>query len=176
MDNIHKVLFTGKKPRSAHERVTLGFLLASLHTGASLTIWPSLLEAAKRHDVNLICFPGGRLNAVESFENQRNIIFELASDEYLDGLITWSSTLGGVLGPAEIQAFHERYHPLPMVSLAQFMEGMPTVSLDNYLGMRSLLAHLIEKHGYHQLAFVRGPEEHYYAQERYRAYLDSLQT
>ena len=176
MDNIHKVLFTGKKPRIAHERVTLGFLLASLHTGASLTIWPSLLEAAKRHDVNLICFPGGRLNAVESFENQRNIIFELASDEYLDGLITWSSTLGGVLGPAEIQAFHERYHPLPMVSLAQFMEGMPTVSLDSYLGMRSLLVHLIEEHNYRQLAFIRGPEEHYYAQERYRAYLDSLQT
>ena len=176
MDNIHKIPLTGKKNEIAHERLTLGFLLASLHTGASLTIWPGLLDAAQRHDVNLICFPGGRLNAVESFENQRNIIFELASDEYLDGLITWSSTLGGVLGPAEIQAFHERYHPLPMVSLAQFMEGMPTVSLDSYLGMRSLLSHLIEKHGYHQLAFVRGPEEHYYAQERYRAYLDALQA
>jgi len=176
MDNIHKIPLMAKKSGIAHERLTLGFLLASLHTGASLTIWPSLLDAAKRLDVNLICFPGGRLQAVESFENQRNIIFELVSDEYLDGLITWSSTLGGVLGPVEIQAFHERYHPLPMVSLAQFMEGMPTVALDSYLGMRSLLVHLIEKHGYHKLAFIRGPEEHYYAQERYRAYLDSLQT
>ena len=26
-----------------------------------------------------------------------------------------------------------------------------------------------------RLAFIRGPEEHYYAQERYRAYLDTLQ-
>jgi DNA-binding LacI/PurR family transcriptional regulator len=63
-----------------------------------------------------------------------------------------------------------------MVSLAQFMEGMPTVSVDSYLGMRALLAHLIEGHGFHRLAFIRGPEEHYYAQERYRAYLDSLQA
>jgi signal transduction histidine kinase/AraC-like DNA-binding protein/CheY-like chemotaxis protein len=63
-----------------------------------------------------------------------------------------------------------------MVSLAQFMEGMPTVSVDSYLGMRALLAHLIEKHGFRRLAFIRGPEEHYYAQERYRAYLDSLQA
>jgi signal transduction histidine kinase/DNA-binding LacI/PurR family transcriptional regulator/CheY-like chemotaxis protein len=176
VDNTQKIIPKGKKPATVPKRLTIGFLLASLHTGASLTIWPGLLEAARRHDVNLICFPGGRLHAAESFEVQRNFIFELATDEYLDGLITWSSTLGGVLGPAEIQAFHERYHPLTMVSLAQFMEGMPTVSLDNYLGMRSLLAHLIEVHGYHRLAFIRGPEEHYYAQERYRAYLDALQA
>src|SRR5512134_475182 len=158
------------------DRATLGFLFASLHTGASLVIWPSLLDAAEHHDVNLICFPGGRLQAADAFEIQRNAIFELASGTCLDGLITWSSSLGGVLKPAEIKAFHQRYHPLPMVSLAQFMEGTPTVSVDSYLGMRSLLAHLIEEHGFCRLAFIRGPEEHYYAQERFRAYLDSLQT
>ena len=158
------------------DRATLGFLLASLHTGASLVIWPSLLDAAERHDVNLICFPGGRLQAADSFEIQRNAIFDLANNQSLDGLITWSSSLGGVLGPAEIKAFHQRYQTLPMVSLAQFMEGMPTVSVDSYLGMRALLAHLIEEHGFRRLAFIRGPEEHYYAQERYRAYLDSLQA
>jgi DNA-binding LacI/PurR family transcriptional regulator len=158
------------------DRVTLGFLLASVHTGASLVIWPSLLDAAERHDINLICFPGGRLQAEDSFEIQRNAIFDLASNQCLDGLITWSSSLGGVLGPAEIRAFHQRYQPLPMVSLAQFMEGMPTVSVDSYLGMRSLLAHLIEEHGFCRFAFIRGPEEHYYAQERFRAYLDALQA
>jgi signal transduction histidine kinase/DNA-binding LacI/PurR family transcriptional regulator/AraC-like DNA-binding protein/CheY-like chemotaxis protein len=164
-------------PKSpAADRATLGFLLASLHTGASLVIWPSLLDAAERHDVNLICFPGGRLHATDSFEIQRNAIFDLASNKCLDGLITWSSSLGGVLGPAEIRAFHQRYQMLPMVSLAQFMEGMPTVSVDSYLGMRALLAHLIEEHGFCRLAFIRGPEEHYYAQERYRAYIDSLQA
>ncbi len=157
-------------------RATLGFLFASLHTGASLVILPSLLDAAEKHDVNLICFPGGRLQAADSFESQRNAIFDLASATCLDGLITWSSSLGGVLKPAEIKAFHQRYHSLPMVSLAQFMEGTPTVSVDSYLGMRSLLAHLIEGHGFKRFAFIRGPEEHYYAQERYRAYLDSLQA
>src|SRR5512146_964760 len=162
--------------QASDPRATIGFLLASLHTGASQIIWPSMADSAERHDVNLICFPGGRLHAMDSFEVQRNAIFELANHNCLDGLITWASTLGGVLGPAEIQSFHQRYQSLPMVSLAQFMEGMPTVSVDNYLGMRALLAHLIEKHGFRRLAFIRGPEEHYYAQERFRAYLDSLQA
>src|SRR5512145_1178484 len=165
-----------KSPVPVADRATLGFLLASVHTGASLVIWPSLLEAAERHDINLICFPGGRLQAADSFEIQRNAIFDLASNKCLDGLITWSSSLGGVIGTAEIRAFHQRYQTLPMVSLAQFMEGMPTVSVDSYLGMRALLAHLIDVHGFRRLAFIRGPEEHYYAQERYRAYLDSLQA
>ena len=167
------VAFMNQSPTN---RATLGFLFASLHTGASLVILPGLLDAAKKHDVNLICFPGGRLQAADSFEVQRNAIFDLASHHSLDGLITWSSSLGGVVGPAEIKSFHQRYQTLPMVSLAQFMEGMPTVSVDSYLGMRALLAHLIETHGFKRLAFIRGPEEHYYAQERYRAYLDSLQT
>ncbi|MBI9049185.1 MAG: substrate-binding domain-containing protein [Anaerolineaceae bacterium] len=161
---------------NSSDRFTLGFLFASLHTGASRVIWPSLLAAAERHNINLICFPGGRLQAADSFEIQRNAIFDLASINRLNGLITWSSSLGGVLGPAEIKAFHERYHSLPMVSLAQFMEGMPTVSVDSYLGMRALLSHLIHEHGFKRLAFIRGPEGHYYAQERYRAYLDALHS
>lgn len=158
------------------QRATLGFLLASLHTGASLDLWPGLLDAAEHHDVNLICFPGGRLQASVGYERQRNLIYNLAGEACLDGLVTWSSTLVGTVGQQDVQAFHQRYQNLPMVSLAQFIEGLPTVSVDSYQGMRALLNHLIDVHGYHRLAFIRGPEEHYYAQERYRAYLDTLQA
>lgn len=157
-------------------RPTIGFLLASLHTGSSRELWPGLLDAAEQHDINLISFPGGRLSAPDAFENQRNQIFDLASSECLDGLVTWASSLGGVLSPNAIYAFHQRYQGLPMVSLAQFMEGLPAVALDSYHGMRDLLTHLISAHDYRRLAFIRGPEEHYYAQERYRAYLDTLRA
>lgn len=155
-------------------RKTIGFLFASLNTGASRALWPGLLEGAKKHDVNLISFPGGRLSASTAFEKQRNKIFSLANENSLDGLVTWASSLGGVLSPVEISAFHEQFLALPMVSLAQFMERLPTVGQDSYHGMRELLNHLIKVHGFTKLAFIRGPEEHYYAKERYRAYLDTL--
>ena len=77
-------------------RQTLGFLLASLYTGASRALLPGLLDAAVRLDVNLISFPGGWLGASASFENQRNRVFDLANAEDLDRLITWASSLGGV--------------------------------------------------------------------------------
>ncbi len=162
--------------RAPNGRTTIGFLLASLHTGSSRELWPGLLDAAERHDINLITFPGGRLSAPDAFEHRRNSVFDLASSACLNGLITWASSLGGVLSPNETYAFHQRYQGLPMVSLAQFMEGLPAVALDSYHGMRDLLTHLISTHGYHRLAFIRGPEEHYYAQERYRAYLDTLRA
>jgi DNA-binding LacI/PurR family transcriptional regulator len=167
---------TPKQPASRKERPVFGFLLASLHTGASRALWPGVIDAAEKHDANLICFPGGRLRTQVAYEAQRNAVYDLAGEECLDGLVTWASALGGAISPAEINAFHQRYAALPIVSLAQFMEGTPTVSVDSYHGMRALLEHLIEAHGYTRLAFIRGPEEHYYAQERYRAYLDTLQA
>src|SRR5512136_170366 len=156
-------------------RPTFGFLLASLHTGASRALWPGLIDSAERNNVNLICFPGGRLRSQVAYESQRNVIYDLVGKECLDGLVTWASSLGGVVSSTEINIYHQRYQPLPIVSLGIFMEGMPTVSLDSYRGMRALLDHLVKEHGYQRLAFIRGPEEHYYAQERYRAYLDTLQ-
>ena len=165
-----------KYRKGRKKRPSFGFLLASLHTGASRALWPGLIDAAERLDINLICFPGGRLRAQLAYESQRNVIYDLVGKGCLDGIVTWASSLGGVIGPAEINSFHSRYQSLPLVSLAQFMEGTPTVSVDSYHGMRALLEHLIKDHGYQRLAFIRGPEGHYYAQERYRAYLDTLQA
>lgn len=55
------------------------------------------------------------------------------------------------------------------------MEGCPTVSIDSCAGMRALVIHMIDVHNCRRLVFIRGPENHHYAQERYHAYLDVLQ-
>jgi PAS domain S-box-containing protein len=48
--------------------------------------------------------------------------------------------------------------------------------MDSYEGMREAVTHLIEVHGYRRLAFIRGPEDHVYAQGRYRAYVETLEA
>jgi len=63
-----------------------------------------------------------------------------------------------------------------MISLAQIVAGVPTVAIDSYTGMREEVVHLIEVHGFRKLAFIRGPVNHFFAQERYRAYTDVLAT
>jgi signal transduction histidine kinase/DNA-binding LacI/PurR family transcriptional regulator/AraC-like DNA-binding protein/CheY-like chemotaxis protein len=161
---------------AARRRPTLGFLSANIHIGTGRSLWPAIVRAAEQRGANLICFPGGGLRAAGGFESQRNAIYDMANPASVDGLISWSSTLGGVLEPAVVADFHNRFHPLPMVSLAQLMADVPTVLVDSYNGMRAVLVHLIEVHGYRRLAFIRGPERHFYAQERFRAYTETLQA
>ncbi len=156
-------------------RATIGFLTANIHIGAGRTVWPGIVDAAERCGLNLICFPGGGLHVSEGFEAQRNVIYDLVDAAWLDGLVSWSSTISVKLDPIETAEFHQRFRPLPMVSLAQIIEGVPTLSIDSYHGMRAAICHLIEVHGYRRLAFIRGPATHFYAQERYRAYIDVLQ-
>ncbi len=161
---------------NARRRPTLGFLSANIHIGTGRSLWPAIVRAAERHNANLICFPGGGLRASGGFEAQRNAIYDLVNPGSVDGLISWSSTLGGVLEPSVVADFHSRFKPLPLVSLAQLMADVPTVLVDSYNGMRAVLIHLIEVHGYRRLAFIRGPERHFYAQERFRAYTETLQA
>ncbi len=157
-----------------NQRTTLGFLTAYIHIDVSRRLWRGVVDAAARHNINIVCFPGGGLHAPTEFEAQRNVIYDLVNPAGLGGLISWSSTITGSLDPADIRAFHQRYRPLPMVCLTQPVQGIPTLSVDSYQGMRAAILHLIEVHGYRRMAFIRGPAEHYYAQERYRAYLDVL--
>jgi signal transduction histidine kinase/DNA-binding LacI/PurR family transcriptional regulator/AraC-like DNA-binding protein len=167
-------LVTSTPPYLLPRRPTIGFLTANIHLGSGRALWPGVADAAEQHDLNYICFPGGGLRVSEAFEAQRNVIYDLIDPQRLDGLITWSSAIGGALAPTEVAEFHQRYQPLPMISLAQIVEGVPTVAIDSYIGMREAVVHLIEVHGFRKLAFMRGPANHFFAQERYRAYTDVL--
>ncbi len=51
---------------------------------------------------------------------------------------------------------------------------LPNVIIDNTTGLRDVLRHLIEHHGYQRLAFVRGPEHNVDAEERLIIYRDVL--
>jgi signal transduction histidine kinase/DNA-binding LacI/PurR family transcriptional regulator/AraC-like DNA-binding protein/DNA-binding response OmpR family regulator len=135
-----------------------------------------VVDAAQERGAHLICFAGEILGDAAGFPSPANVAYSLAGAENVDGLVTWASSLGGTLEPEKVVSFHDRFYPLPVVSITLPMEGIPTVSIDSYQGMRDMLAHLIEVHGYDRLAFVRGPESHYYAQERYRAYTDALEA
>jgi signal transduction histidine kinase/AraC-like DNA-binding protein len=137
-------------------------------------LWPGVVDAALQHDVNLVCFPGGGLRVQTDFESQRNILYDLVGPENVDGLVSWASTIGVGLSHEEVIGFHQRYSALPTVSLALPMDGIPALSVNSYDGLRAAVVHLIEVHGLRRLALIRGPESHYYAQERFRAYTDVL--
>jgi PAS domain S-box-containing protein len=163
-----------RKTGEQDKRLTIGYLTSHLYE--HLGQWFGVADAAQKHDVNLITFPGWSPHYPEGFQAQASILYELASAENVDGLISWASSIGNYMSIEELQAFHDRYRPLPVVTVGRTLKGFPSLLMDSYSGMRDEIAHLIEVHGYRRLAFIRGPETHFYAQERYRAYLETLRA
>jgi signal transduction histidine kinase/DNA-binding LacI/PurR family transcriptional regulator/DNA-binding response OmpR family regulator/AraC-like DNA-binding protein len=157
-------------------RPTIGYLTPRIGDNVSQALWSGVVDAARERGANLICFAGENLRDPKGFSSPANIAYQLVNAEIVDGLVSWASSLGGSIEHAEVVSFHYHYQPLPIVSITLPMKGISTVLIDSYQGMRDMIAHLVEFHGYRRLSFIRGPESHYYAQERFRAYTDALEA
>jgi DNA-binding LacI/PurR family transcriptional regulator/AraC-like DNA-binding protein len=152
----------------------IGLILASIHTGSAQNVWSSFAREAAAEDAALFVFPGGVLNSPADLEYLRNPIFSLANPHNLDGLISWSSAIGNTISPEEFRAFHESFASLPYVTIAHKVPGRPCVQFDAYQGMKNLVSHFIHEHGARKIAFLRGPETHVSALDRFRGYRDAL--
>ncbi|MFC1976553.1 substrate-binding domain-containing protein, partial [Chloroflexota bacterium] len=161
-----------KQAQSSDSRPTIGYF-APLARFAQL-VWSGIVDAARKRDVNLICFDGSLDNP--NFWMQPHIIYDLATIENVAGAVSWASMMGNYFTIDELEAFHERYRPLPVVTMGKTLEQFPGVLMDSYDGMRAAVSHLIETHGYRRMAFVRGPEDNVYAQGRYQAYVETLEA
>lgn len=155
-----------------NRRPTIGFLVHSITDAHGSALWAGVLDAARAHDANLICFEGNYLSPAD--ESQGNIIYRLASAENLDGLVFSSATLAMHVSADNMQRFGEKYRPLPRVSLGLPLRGIPSLTVENYQGMREVISHLIEAHSIRRIAFISGPEGHPESKIRYEAYVDVL--
>jgi DNA-binding LacI/PurR family transcriptional regulator/AraC-like DNA-binding protein len=151
----------------------LGLLLASIHTGSAPNVWSSFAREAAAEDMPLFIFPGGKLNSLTDLEYLRNPIYSLANSRNLDGLISWSSTMGYTISPEEFKVFHRAFESLPYVTIAHKIEGHPCVWFDAYNGMKDLVTHFIHG-GAQRIAFLRGPDAHVSAIDRFNGYCDAL--
>ncbi len=159
------------RPRSS--RPTIGLLSEIGGSSYHNALWIGFANAAPELDVNLICYVGGTISAsAYGFDPQRKILYDLVNAERVDGLVV-CGTIGNYVATTEFASFINRFRPLPMVGIAQ-TSGLPCVIVDNEKGMRDIVTHFIEVHGYRRIAFIRGPESNEEAALRYRGYVDAL--
>ncbi len=151
----------------------IGLVLASIHAGLSRRIWRQVAFLSESRGDTLFVFPGGRLSCPENYEYLRQIVYPLASSANLQGLISWSSTLGGFVPLADVVSFHQKIS-VPLVSFGLEIPGHPSVGFDSYHGLVEVVSHLLEVHGSRHVAFLRGPQSHPGAQERYEGFLQCM--
>ncbi|RPI92225.1 MAG: hypothetical protein EHM40_13640, partial [Chloroflexi bacterium] len=151
---------------------TIGYLASSMVEGNGRSLWLSIKDTARALGARLVTFAGAELRYPEPFYHHANQVYRLVDRQRLDGLIIWSSSLAGFIGPDGMKKFCQQYWPLPMVGIGLPLPGVPTVVIDSYQGMRAAMVHLIQVHGRRRIAFLRGPDPHRDVQERLRAYRD----
>ncbi len=162
--------------RPPQQRPTIGLLIESFWDGYQGAIWQGVVDLAHDRGVNLICFNGGRLGytAANELEAQRNVLYDLVTADNVDGLIVVGGALLGVASPEKLRNFCNRYRPLPVVNIGIALEDVPCVLVDGESGLRDEIKHLIEVHGYRRIGFIRGPENHKEAEQRYGVYTQVL--
>jgi hypothetical protein len=96
--------------------------------------WLGAVDGASAEDCDLICFCGRGLEDPAS-KRQANAIYDVVSEETLDALIVWTSTLGIHVGHERLVEFCRRFGPLPIVSVEQRLGEAPMVLMENRRGM-----------------------------------------
>ncbi len=149
------------------------FINETYGTFYQYSIISGAVEAAKKLDLNLMIVCGSELNTPRLNFRNANTVYQWVSEENVAGVIMTSSLFNYV--DKEYQdRFCEALEPLPIRILGKIKSDTHNVVIDNTSGLRNVLRHLVEQHGYRRLAFVRGPDHNLDAEERFTVYKETL--
>lgn len=155
-----------------NQAMRIGFVLAEIYTGSSLSLWPSV---AKRFPSDgsdsLIIFPGGRLG------DKQNSIYDLVNTDNLDGSIIWSSSLTGEVDSEEVARRFSGLAEKPLVTISGKTESypeVPDVTFDTTEGTSELVKYCLSR-GARRFAYIRGPRNHKSANERFDSFRKTLE-
>ncbi|MEP7136017.1 MAG: substrate-binding domain-containing protein [Chloroflexota bacterium] len=163
--------------KSASERKTIGVFASQVGRAWGAEFISGITAAAEANNVNLVHFIGGRLTPQVSIEKPTPSfgLYDLAKPDQFDGLILTSDIAYGT-SAAELKVFSELYSAMPIVTQSVEMNGATMFVPDNADGIRSVVRHLIEEHGYKRIAFICGIPGQVDAEQRFQAYKDELKA
>ena len=155
------------------KQLTIGYFNQVLAGEWSVLPWIGIVRAAKENNVNLISFHGNSISDKTEFNEQGNTVYDLAKGGMLDGLITWKGNITWYLNDSEVINFCKQFN-IPVVTIEGYIKGFPCVTYGNYEGMKMVVNHLIEVHGYKKIGYMGLVENHIGYQERHRGYMDAM--
>jgi diguanylate cyclase (GGDEF)-like protein/putative nucleotidyltransferase with HDIG domain len=156
------------------ERKNIGIIVDNLYN-YQWSILSGIFSAGENFNINLLTFIGKTLKSPYNFEKQGNIIYDFISKENIDGLIILSSAISSNVPLEETILFCQNFAKnIPTISIGLIIEGITSIIIDNKIGLKELLTHLICDHGYKNIAFVRGPINNKEADIRYETFIETL--
>lgn len=147
---------------SNHSIKRIGFLARNPFGGASVEMIRGLSRTLPEQ-TSLVML--GYVKENSAYER----VLSLLTPANFDALIIWGTV--EAFAPVYAKA---KEQGLAVLSIGGKHPDHPCLLFDSYSGMKAVVLHCIYEHKANHIAFIRGPQEDAYAQERYQAYLDAL--
>jgi DNA-binding LacI/PurR family transcriptional regulator len=136
----------------SEKRRTIAFLMDYVGGDYQSEVRFGIERAAGEHDVNLVIAFGETLALPGAGEAAQNSIYQLIGSETVDGIIVASATLCHHIGIEGMREFFRAYAPLPIVSIGMAIDGIPSLIVNNGLGIDLSVGHMIDVHGRRNIA------------------------
>jgi len=159
-------------PRSAPKGPRIAFLAAYMNNAYEWDVWRGAHAAVEARGGVALGFAGAGVDDPMADHQARSTVFDLIHSSNVDGILCLTSVVGQHAGVERTESWLTS-KGLPVVSIGPAAR-LPSVSVDDATGITQLMAHLIEHHDHHRIAFIKGTESNQEAQRRLAAYHRSL--
>ncbi|MCM1157480.1 MAG: EAL domain-containing protein [Bacteroidales bacterium] len=101
-------------------------------------------------------------------------IFSLIRYDLFDAVVVLLDTLQTPGVAKRVEEKLKRSFSGPVFCIDKESKYFPTIMTDHYTPVKRLIAHLIERHGFKDIAYLTGKEWHIHSKQRLQAYMDCM--
>ena len=151
----------------------IGVVLNILDEEYQISVYRGIEEKAHKLGLELICFQQENTNITEEEPVSR-----FPRKEYfdLDGVILVTSVIAGNANFTVKEDIKRIWGDIPLVSVGQKIEGIPSVLIETEDSMQQLVEHLILTHKYRRFLFISGSKDHPDAEEREQIFIKTMEA
>jgi DNA-binding LacI/PurR family transcriptional regulator len=135
----------------------IGVVLNVLDEEYQISVYQGIVQKAKEAGVELLCFQQENTHITED-----ELIARFPNKEFfdLDGIILITSVITGNSEFVTKDDIERVWGDLPVVSVGQKIQDVPSVLIETEDSMKQLVEHLILTHNYRKFLFISGSEDH----------------
>ena len=158
-----------------HKRKRIAFLAGQVDEYYQTDVLTGFEKRAFEYDYDVCVF--GMYQKYQSSaarEIGETSIFSIIPYEEFDGVVMMLDTLQTPGLADSIELIVKERCSCPVLSVDKISDNFASITPNHYTAVKAEIAHLIEEHGYTDIAYLTGKAWHPYSKERLRAFVDCM--
>lgn len=147
-----------------------------IHDPVSHDLLKGINSKLDEYNAQIDVVSAGGLYDITGAENSNVYLYKtILKTKKFDGLIIFAGSLANFTSVKETKDFLKFIpNDLPTISLSLEIPGYDLLEVDNFEPIREMVNHLIKTHNKKRIAFIKGPNDHLEAENRYLGFIQGL--